>query len=116
MADTMSMGLNTQISDPSGSVGGVAGAAGTASPGGTGPGAQMSMTNAVVLTIGTAAAGLLALGIVFRKGGVKLPPLRVDAANAINVYFSWLLVNGTLKLVAYHWHGHKVSQAFLLVA
>ena len=67
---------------------------------------------------GAAAAGfgLVALGLIFRKGQKVIPPLRVDAANALNVYFSWLLVDGTLKLVAYKFHGHKVAQAYLLIA
>jgi hypothetical protein len=88
----------------------------SAAPGATGPGAQMSMTYAVVSTLGVAAAGIVALGILFRRGGQKLPPLRIDAANALNIYFSWLLIDGTLKLVAYHYHGHKLAQAYLLVA
>jgi hypothetical protein len=88
----------------------------TAAPGATGPGGQMGSTAAVITVLGTAAAGLLVLGYLFRKGGVKLPPVRVDAVNALNVYFSWLLIDGTLKLVAYHYHGHRLAQQFLLVA
>ena len=88
----------------------------TAGPGSTGPGSSMSMTTAVATTIGVAAVGLVALGFIFRKGQKVLPPLRIDAANAINIYFSWLLIDGTLKLVAYKYHGHKVAQAYLLIA
>lgn len=108
---------NTAVSAP-----GLAGAGGggtvqaTAAPGATGPGASISMTSAVGLTLGTAAVGLVGLGFIFRRGGAKLPPLRVDAANALNVYFSWLLMDATLKLVAYHYHGHKLAQAYLLIA
>lgn len=90
--------------------------AGTAAPGATGPGAQMPTAASVVTVLGVAAAGLLALGWLFRRGGKSLPPLRVDAANALNVYFSWLLIDGTLKLVAYHYHGHKLAQQYLLIA
>jgi hypothetical protein len=88
----------------------------TGSPGATGPGANMSATSAVVVTLGVAAAGLLGLGYLFRGRGQKLPPPRIDLVNALNVYWSWLLIDGTLKLVAYHYHGHKLAQAYLLVA
>ena len=108
MSDTMTSPQGVPITS------GVPGA--TAAPGATGPGAQMSMTNAVVTTIGVAAAGLIGLGLIFRKGQKVLPPLRIDAANALNIYFSWLLIDGTLKLVAYRYHGHKVAQAYLLIA
>jgi hypothetical protein len=106
--------LNTGVSGGIPILGGTTQA--TAAPGAMGPGGQMGSTAAVITVLGTAAAGLLALGWVFRKGGVKLPPVRVDAVNALNIYFSWLLIDGTLKLVAYHWHGHKLAQQFLLVA
>jgi hypothetical protein len=88
----------------------------TAAPGATGPGAQIGSTAAVITVLGTAAVGLLGLGFLFRRAGAKLPPLRVDAANALNVYFSWLLIDGTLKLIAYKYHGHSIAQQFLLVA
>jgi hypothetical protein len=110
MSDTMGATSAQGVPIPSG----VAGA--TAAPGATGPGGTMSMTTAVITTIGVAAGGLIALGLIFRKGQKVLPPLRVDAANAINIYFSWLLIDGTLKLVAYRFHGHKVAQAYLLIA
>jgi hypothetical protein len=108
MTDTMTSGQAAPI--PNGQM------PATAGPGSTGPGAQMSMTSAVLLTIGVAAGGLVGLGLIFRKGQKVLPPLRIDAANAINIYFSWLLIDGTLKLVAYRYHGHKLSQAYLLIA
>lgn len=111
MSDTM----NTYSSDPTNPIPqGVPAVSGA--PGAAGPGGQMSMTNAVITTIAAAGFGLVALGLIFRKGQKVIPPLRVDAANALNVYFSWLLVDGTLKLVAYKFHGHKVAQAYLLIA
>ena len=88
----------------------------TSAPGAAGPGGNMSITTAVLTTVGVAAGGLIVLGLVFRKGQKVLPPLRIDAANAVNVYFSWLLIDGTLKLLAYKYHGHKVAQAYLLIA
>lgn len=109
------MGVATQVSAPGGGpVNGVATAG--AAPGATGPGAAMSMTTAVVWTIGGAAAGLFLLGYAFRKGEKSLPPLRVDAMNALNIWFSWLVINGTVKIIAYRYHGHKLAQAYLVVA
>lgn len=106
---------NTEVSDTGGSANaGVTASTGVA--GSSGPGANMGMGSAVALTLGAAAAGLLGLGLVFRRKGEGLPALRVDAANALNVYFSWLLIDGTLKVIAYHFHGHKLSQAYLLIA
>lgn len=90
--------------------------AATASPGANGPLGQMSVPAAVGTVLGVAAVGLVGLGILFRKGGQKLPPVRIDAVNALNVYFSWLLIDGTLKLVAYHFHGHRLAQQYLLIA
>jgi hypothetical protein len=110
MSDTMGATSAQGVPIPSGA------ATATAAPGATAPGGTMSMTNAVITTIGVAAGGLIVLGLIFRKGQKVLPPLRVDAANAINIYFSWLLIDGTLKLVAYRFHGHKVAQAYLLIA
>jgi hypothetical protein len=113
---SLNVDANTQVSAPGMPISqGTASA--SAAPGATGPGANISMTKAVFTTLGVAAGGLVALGILFRKkGGGGLPPLRVDAANAVNVYFSWLLINGTLKLIAYKYHGHNLAQEYLLIA
>lgn len=105
---------NTSVSGGIPIPGGVVSA--TASPGASGPLAQVSVPVAVGTVIGVAAVGLIGLGILFRKGGQKLPPVRIDAVNALNVYFSWLLIDGTLKLIAYHYHGHKLAQQYLLIA
>lgn len=110
MTDMMN---NTQVSDPTIPVGG--GTTGyQASPGASGPGANMTVAHSTLLTIGLAAGGLVALGVVFRKGQ-KLPPLRVDAVNAVNVYLSWLLIHGTVKVLAYRFHGHPLAQTALLI-
>jgi hypothetical protein len=87
----------------------------SAAPGAMGPGGQMGMTTAVILPIATAAAALVALGIIFRKGGA-LPPLRVDAINAINCWASVTVINGTIKVLCYKYHGHKLAQSYLLIA
>lgn len=106
--------LNTTVSAPGMGTG--SGVVSTnAAPGAAGPGANMSVSRAALLTVGAGAAGLLALGILFRRGGKGLPPLRIDAASAMNIYFSWLVIDATLTVVAYKYHGHPVAQAFLLV-
>ena len=106
-------GGNTFVSTPG------AGAYGTgamAAPNGSGaPGANMPMGAAVLVPLAGGAIGLAVLYNLFRREG-GLPPLRIDAANAMNVYFSWLVINVPLKLLAYKYHGHKLSQAFLLTA
>lgn len=108
---------NTLVSDPGQSpVSGNAVSQPTGAPGATGAGANMGIGSAAILTIGGAAAGLVALGLIFRRSGENLPALRVDAVNAVNIYFSWLLIDGTLKVLAYRFHGHKLAQAYLLVA
>jgi hypothetical protein len=108
-------GNNTQVSDVGMPIGG-APVTSNAAPGAQGPGGQMGITPAVIWTIGGAAAALVAIGYVFRKGEKALPPIRVDAINMLNVYFSWLVVNGTVKILCYRYHGHKLAQAYLLVA
>lgn len=87
----------------------------TAAPGANGPGGQMSILTAVLVTLGTAAVGLVVLRKVFGQGD-KLPPARIDAVEAFKIYWSWLIIDGTLKLVAYKFHGHKLAQAYLLIA
>ena len=112
MTDTM-MG-NTYVSDPSASpLGGVPSA--SAAPGATGPAANIPMAGAIATTILVPAALLVGLRLVFGSKD-KLPPLRVDATNVVNVYMSWLVMNGAVKLIAYRYHGHKIAQAFLVIA
>jgi hypothetical protein len=108
------MGSNTHVSDPAAApIGGVPSS--SAAPGAQGPAANMPMASAVVTTIVVPVAALFALRLIFGSKD-KLPPLRVDATNAVNIYFSWLVIQGSLKIIAYHYHGHKLAQAFLLVA
>jgi hypothetical protein len=109
---TVSGDLNTSVS------GGIPIPQGTttasAAPGASGPGGQMSILSGVIVTLGTGLVGLVVLRKVF--GGKDLPPVRIDAVNAFNIYWSWLVIDGTLKLVAYKYHGHKLAQAYLLIA
>ena len=110
-----SFGTNTYVSGP----GGPQPAQGQMAslPNGAGaPGANISMTYAVVVPLATAGIGLAVLWKLFRREGVSLPPLRVDAANVVNVYLSWMILNVPIKLLAYQYHGHKLAQAYLLVA
>jgi len=104
----------TQVSDPGASPMGGTPTMSTA-PGAAGPAGGMPMATAVVTTIVVPVVALATLRLIFGKGD-KLPPLRVDATQAVNVYFSWLVIQGSLKLIAYRYHGHKLAQAFLLIA
>jgi hypothetical protein len=114
MTMTMDGGVNTYVSQPGGgSLGGVPSA--SAAPGAQGPGAQVPMAGAVAATILVPAALLVGMRLIFGSKD-RLPPLRVDATNVINVYFSWLVANGAVKLIAYRYHGHKLAQAYLVIA
>ena len=44
-----------------------------------------------------------------------LPPIRIDAVHAIVTALEVIVVIGTLKVVAYRYHGNPLSQAFLLL-
>lgn len=107
---------NTYVSTPGAGPGVAVQAAGPAPNGAGAPLANISMSSAVLLPLGVGVGGLAILYHLFRREGGQLPPLRVDAANAINAYLSWLLIQTPIKLMAYKYHGHKVAQAILLVA
>lgn len=44
-----------------------------------------------------------------------LPPIRIDAIHAIVTALEVIVVIGTLKVVAYRYHGNPLAQAFLLL-
>ena len=116
MSMTMDGGIagNTFVSQPGGSpLGGIPTV--SAAPGATGPAAGIPMAGAIATTILAPAAALVALRLIFGSKD-KLPPLRVDATNVINIYMSWLVANGAVKLLAYKYHGHKLAQAYLVIA
>lgn len=46
---------------------------------------------------------------------VDLPPIRIDAVHAIVTALEVIVVLGTLKVVAYRFHGNPLAQAFLLI-
>jgi hypothetical protein len=45
----------------------------------------------------------------------SIPPIRIDAVHAIVTALEVIVVIGTLKVVAYRYHGNPLSQAFLLL-
>ncbi len=42
-------------------------------------------------------------------------PLRIDAVHAVVTALEVIVVIGTLKVIAYRYHGNPLSQAFLLL-
>jgi hypothetical protein len=44
-----------------------------------------------------------------------ITPIRIDAVHAIVTALEVIVVLGTLKVVAYRYHGNPLSQAFLLI-
>jgi hypothetical protein len=44
-----------------------------------------------------------------------IPPIRIDAVHAIVTALEVIVVLGTLKVVAYRFHGNPLAQAFLLI-
>jgi len=106
------MGQNTLVSpvgaSPDGSV------ASTATPGASGPGGQMAMASALLWLIGGAAALSVGIAVAGRKG-VKPTFGRLDVFDAMWNTATVVVFIGAGKLIAYKFHGHKLSQAFLLV-
>lgn len=45
----------------------------------------------------------------------ELPPVRIDAVSAVVTALEVIVVIGTLKVLAYRYHGHPLSQALLVV-
>lgn len=44
-----------------------------------------------------------------------IPPIRIDAVHAVVTALEVIVVIGTLKVLAYRYHGNPISQAFLLI-
>ena len=42
-----------------------------------------------------------------------VPPIRVDAVSAVVVALEVIVVMGTLKVLAYRFHGNRFAQAYL---
>jgi hypothetical protein len=45
----------------------------------------------------------------------KLPPIRVDAVSAVVTALEVMVVLGTVKVLAYKYHGNPFAQAFLVL-
>lgn len=45
----------------------------------------------------------------------KLPPVRVDAVDAVVTFLEVLVLFGTAKVLAYKYHGNPFAQAFLVL-
>ena len=43
----------------------------------------------------------------------RIPPVRVDAVSAVVTALEVIVVLGTLKVLAYRFHGHRFAQAYL---
>lgn len=84
-------------------------------PGSGGPAAQMATPAALAWVVVGAAVVTIGTGYVARKG-VKPELGRYDVVQAIYSGTSAVVFISTLKLLAYRYHGHKVSQAILLLA
>lgn len=113
----VAVGDNTYVSSPGlgGAQATITAGAGGAPNGGSAPGAQMPMTAAVLVPLALSVGGLGVLYWIFRKEGAGLPPLRIDAAEIIKITFAAEVGRITLNLLAYHYHAHKLAQAWLLV-
>lgn len=85
----------------------------SAAPGSGLPGATMAVGTTALVFLGVSIAGLVGLRLAFGKG-VGLPPMRVDASETAKVFLSYQAINIPLTLIAYHYHGHKWSQTYLL--
>ncbi len=110
MSMTDVMGQNTYVSNP----GGNATPGYTGAPGGTGPGAGMSMASAIAwLMVGSAAVGIGTA--VFARKGVKPQIGTLDVFSTVYNASTVAVVFATAKLLAYRYHGHRISQAVLLV-
>lgn len=106
----------TYVSNP-GAVGGPTGPGQVMSvgaPGANGPGGQMPTASAVGWLIALAAAIGIGTAYVGRKGARPMLG-HLDVFETIYNASTILVVFGTMKVVAYRFHGHAVSQAVLLV-
>lgn len=108
----------TYVSNPA-SPGGPAGVmvpttGGVGAPGSGGPGASMPTASAVGWLIAFAAAVGVSTAYLARKG-TKPTIGHLDVFETIYNASTLLVVFGTMKVIAYRYHGHAVSQAILLV-
>ena len=45
----------------------------------------------------------------------KLPPVRIDAVDLVVTGLEVMVFLGTVKVLAYRWHGHAFAQAILVL-
>lgn len=107
-------GQATLVSPVGGGMNGSAQVSMPGSPGSSGPGANMSMASAMVWLVGGAAVITVGVGFLARKG-VKPEIGRFDVVQVIFTAAGTAVVFGTVKTLAYRTHGHKLSQAVLML-
>lgn len=106
MSETMSSYV---VSDPT-----AASAALPTAPGAAGPAGNMSMRSAILWLIGGTAGIALTASYLGRKG--KAPQIgHLDVIDSLFNAATVAVWFGTAKVVAYRYHGHKLSQAVLMV-
>ena len=108
---TADAGVSTFVSYPGGGAG-VAANAGV--PGGSIPGSTMGAASAVLWLVGGLAAISVGTAVLARKG-VRPEIGRFDALDALWNAATVGVMFGTFKLLAIRYHGHKISQAVLLL-
>ena len=107
------MSMNTYVSAPGGT-GLSAGAQVAVAPGGAAPGGTMSATSAILWLVGGAAVLSVGTAYLARKG-VRPEIGRFDAIDIAWNTTTVALGFATIKLLAYRFHGHSISQAVLLL-
>lgn len=106
MTDTL--GANTYVSSPQGTV------SASAAAGSGGPGANTPVAKQVLMATGVAVVGAVGIAYLFRKGESAVP-LHFDAASALFIFLSYQAINIPLTAVCYKFHGHSAAQAYLLM-
>ena len=105
--------VNTYVSSPM--VNGGAGVSINAgAPGASGPAAQMGAASAILWLV--AGFGVVSVGTAYlARKGVRPEIGRFDALDAVWNASSVAVLFATFKLLAYRYHGHRISQAVLLL-
>lgn len=100
---------NTYVSNPGGAI------PPTTAPGATGPASTIGVDKAAITLVILAVGGLVGMRLVFGKKG-SLPPMRVDASEALKIWLAYQTINVPLKVICYKYYGHQAAQAYLLLA
>ena len=110
----MSTNAATYVSTPGGAGASLSAALNPGAPGSGAPLANVSMTSALLYVVGGSAALSIIVGYLARKG-VKPELGRFDVPQIVFTASGTMMVIGTVKTLAYHFHGHKIAQAALLL-